>query len=305
MDRSFNPAIPDIIEARPHRFPWVNVVLFAATCASTSFVGAFLMASFRDDSWEHFTDGVLHHPLGLLLSGLPFSMAIMSILFSHEMGHYLTCRYYGIDASLPYFIPFPTLVGTMGAFIRIRAPIRDRGSLLEMGIAGPIAGFIVAVAVLMISIPYGRFVDPATMQGGFQVSDPLILKLTQHLLGVTPPQGMDTYMHPASLAAWFGFFVTALNLLPAAQLDGGHVIYAIFPRHHRWISFSVAALLIPLAIFYWVGWGLWIVILLILRLYHPPTVNNEAPIQTRHIVLGLIGLALFILCFTPAPFVLN
>jgi membrane-associated protease RseP (regulator of RpoE activity) len=234
---------------------------------------------------------------------LPFCIAIMSILFSHEMGHYLTCRYYGIDASLPYFIPFPNPVGTMGAFIKIRSPIPDRASLLEVGIAGPIAGFVVSVAALAVSMGYGRFVSPATVEGGIQLGEPLIFKAVQYLLGMTPPAGMETYMHPVSFAAWFGFFATALNLLPAAQLDGGHVIYAIFRRYHRWISISVVAVLLPLAIFYWVGWGVWIVLLLVLRLYHPPTLDDDAPIQPRHIALGLIGLALFILCFTPAPFV--
>lgn len=305
MNSSFNPAIPYIIEARPRRFPWLNVVLFVLTCVSTLFVGALLMADFHGTSYELVSQDLRHHLLGLLLSGLPFSFAIMSILFSHEMGHYLTCRYYGIDASLPYFIPFPNPVGTMGAFIRIRSPIRDRGSLLEVGIAGPIAGFVVAATVLVISMRLARFVDPSTLQDGIQLGEPLIFKVVEYLMGMTPPAGMETYMHPVSFAAWFGFFATALNLLPAAQLDGGHVIYAIFRGYHRWISIGVVAILVPLAVFYWIGWSVWIVLLLVLRLYHPPTLDDQAPIQPRHIVLGLIGLVLLILCFTPAPFVLN
>jgi Zn-dependent protease len=305
MNSSFNPAIPYIVGTRPQRFPWVNVLLFAMTCVSTLLMGALLMADFHGASFDVITESLRQNPLGLLFSGLPFSLAIMSILFSHEMGHYLMCRYYGIDASLPYFIPFPNPVGTMGAFIRIRSPIRDRRSLLEMGIAGPIAGFIVAVAVLVISVRYGRFVEPSTVEGGFQIGEPLIFKLVQYLLGMTPPPGMETYLHPVSFAAWFGFFATALNLLPAAQLDGGHVIYAIFRRYHRRISAGVVAVLIPLGIFYWVGWMVWVVLLLVLRLYHPPTMDDEAPLKPRHFALGWIGLALLILCFTPAPFVIN
>src|SRR4030095_15068674 len=189
MNSSFNPAIPYIVATRPRRFPWLNVVLFVLTCASTLFVGALLMADFYGASVEVFIESLQVNPFRVVLSGLPFSAAIMSILFSHEMGHYLTCRYYGIDASLPYFIPFPSLVGTMGAFIRIRSPIRDRGSLLEMGIAGPIAGFVVAVAVLVLSLGHGRFIEPEKFAGSIQLGEPLILKLVEFLIGGTPPQG--------------------------------------------------------------------------------------------------------------------
>ena len=228
----------------------------------------------------------------------------MSILFAHEMGHYLTCRYYGIDASLPYFIPFPNPVGTMGAFIKIRAPIQDRGSLLEVGVAGPIAGFVVAVAALALSMGHARFVTPETLETGILLGEPLIFKLVEYLAGMTPPEGMDTFLHPVSFAAWFGFLATALNLLPAAQLDGGHMTYALFRNHHKRISLAVVVILVPLAIFYFTGWFVWIVLLLVLRLGHPPTMDDSIPLRPRHTVLGWIGLAMLILCFTPAPFTL-
>jgi membrane-associated protease RseP (regulator of RpoE activity) len=241
-----------------------------------------------------------------LLAGLPFCLAIMSILVSHEMGHYLTCRYYGIDASLPYFIPFPNPVGTMGAFIRIRAPFQDRGSLLEVGVAGPIAGFIVTLVVLVLSMREGQFVPlEALEEGSIFLGEPLIFRIAAYLMGMTPPPGMDVYMHPVCFAAWCGLLATALNLLPAAQLDGGHVVYALFRGYHRWISAAAVGALVPLSIFYWGGWWLWIVLLLVLRLYHPPTLNDSAPLRRRHVALGWIGLAILVLCFTPAPFVLN
>jgi len=297
MDQSFNPAVPYLSEARPRKFPWVNVVLFLLTCLSTLLTGTFMMMGFNAPVTED-----LFRPSSLLM-GLPFCVAIMSILFAHEMGHYLLCRYYGIDASLPYFIPVPilSLVGTMGAFIKIRGPIGNRGSLLEVGVAGPIAGFVVAVIALVVSIGHSRFVVLQPSSDTILLGEPLIFKAVQYLTGMTPPAGMDVYLHPVSMAAWFGFLVTALNLLPAAQLDGGHIAYALFRRQHRWISLGVVLSLVPLAIFYFTGWWLWIVLLLVLRLYHPPTLDDSAPLRPRHIVLGLIGLALLVLCLTPAP----
>lgn len=268
-------------------------------------MGAALTAGYNQTVYNVAAERYWQDPF-FLLAGLPFCIAIMSILISHEMGHYLTCRYYGIDASLPYFIPFPNPVGTMGAFIRIRSPFPDRGSLLEVGVAGPIAGFIVTVIVLILSMGKGQFVPLETLEeGSIFLGEPLIFKAVAYLMGMTPPPGMDVYMHPLCFAAWFGLLATALNLLPAAQLDGGHAIYALFSGYHRWISVAVMAALAPLAIIYWGGWWVWIVLLLVLRLYHPPTLDDSAPLQPRHVVLGWIGLAILILCFTPAPFIFN
>lgn len=302
MNSSFDSASEVLLDTRPRKFPWLNVVLFLATCGSTLFIGALLMSDFNGQIERIFPDLWLH-PL-TLLRGLPFSAAVMSILFAHEMGHYLTCRYYGIDATLPYFIPFPNPVGTMGAFIKIRSPIYDRGSLLDVGIAGPIAGFVVAVAALVLSMGYSRFVVLQDLQGGLMLGEPLIFKIVAFLTGMRPPEGMDVYMHPVSFAAWFGFLATALNLLPAAQLDGGHVIYALFRGYHTWISRAVVALLVPMAIFYWSGWWVWVFLLLLLKLRHPPTIDDSVPLKRRHIILGWTGLVMLILCFTPAPFVL-
>src|SRR5262249_51162085 len=146
----------------------------------------------------------------VIFSGLPFCIAIMTILFAHEMGHYLTCKHYGISASLPYFIPMPIpLVGTMGAFIRIRSPIQHRPALLDVGIAGPIAGFVLAVPTLIIGLMRSGFVA-VTPGSGFGLGEPLIFKIAIFLLHKTPPPGMDLYIHPIAFAAWFGFFATAM-----------------------------------------------------------------------------------------------
>jgi membrane-associated protease RseP (regulator of RpoE activity) len=303
MNSSFDPATGYFIEVRPRPFPWLNVILFLLTCLSTLIVGTLWMLSFKRIPFE-FWD--LLNP-AQWIHGLSFSIGIMSILFSHEMGHYLTCRYYGVDATLPYFIPFPNHAGTMGAFIKIRSPIYDRGSLLEIGVAGPIAGFVVAVAVLFIALAQPqRFIPLETMVGDGTIffGEPIIFNLGQYLTGTTPPPGMDAEFHPLGFAAWFGFLVTALNLLPAAQLDGGHITYAMFGRYHTWISRAVVVILLPLAIFYWAGWFVWIVLLLVIRLRHPQTIDDSIPLRPRQIVLGLIGYLLLILCFTPAPFIL-
>src|SRR3954471_55592 len=163
MDNSFNPAAEILFEeARRQKFPWVNVTLFGLTCLSTLFVGTALMAEYTNSLGDFlpFFGDILRSP-SLLLKGLPFSLAIMTILLGHEMGHYLTCRYYGIDATLPYFIPAPTLVGTMGAFIKIKSPIQHRAAVLEVGIAGPIVGFVLAVPTLIVALACSRYAPQA------------------------------------------------------------------------------------------------------------------------------------------------
>jgi len=307
MDNTFNPSAEILLEEAPQqKFPWLNVVLFVLTCLTTMVTGTFLMTSFNNTftSFSGFFREVFRSP-SILVNGLPFSLAIMSILLAHEMGHYLTCRYYGIDATLPYFIPAPTLIGTMGAFIRIKSPIQHRAALLEVGIAGPIAGFVLAVPALIIALRKSGFtaIDPAA--SSVMLGEPLIFKAMEFITGKIPPAGMDINLHPIGFAAWFGFFATALNLLPVGQLDGGHVSYALFRGIHRRISEAFVFTLIPLGIFYWRGWLLWSVVLLLIGLRHPVTLDDSVPLRDRHLWLGWIGLAMFVLCFTPIPFYIN
>jgi membrane-associated protease RseP (regulator of RpoE activity) len=308
MDNSFNPPAEVLFEqARTQRFPWVNVALFGVTCLSTMVTGCLLNASFTNSFTDvtGFLKEIVKSP-SVLFTGLPFSLAIMTILLAHEMGHYLTCRYYGIDATLPYFIPAPTLVGTMGAFIRIKSPIQHRAALLEVGIAGPIAGFILAIPTLVIALTKSTFVTVAPSTGsGFELGEPLIFKAFEAVMGRMPPAGMELNLHPIGFAAWFGFFATALNLLPVGQLDGGHVAYALFGENHRRISQAILFTLIPLGIFYWQGWLLWSAVLLFIGLRHPITLDDSIPLSKRHSRLGWIGLAMFVLCFTPMPFYIN
>lgn len=308
MNNSFNPPAEILFEEAPEqKFPWINVALFALTCLSTLIVGTGLMASFDHalgDSFGSFFGDIFRRP-SILLKGLPFSLSIMAILLAHEMGHYLTCRYYGISATLPYFIPAPTFVGTMGAFIKIKSPIHHRAALLDVGVAGPIAGFVFAIPTLIIALERSRFDVPDPSDGVFILGDPLIFKLFQALMGMTPPAGMELYIHPIGLAAWFGFFATALNLLPVGQLDGGHIAYALFGRFHKRISQGFLFVLIPLGVFYWHGWLLWSAVLLFIGVRHPITLDDSIPLRRRHVWLGWFALAMFIVCFTPMPIHIN
>jgi membrane-associated protease RseP (regulator of RpoE activity) len=308
MAKSFNSPAEILFErARERTFPWVNVALFALTCLSTLAMGNILMAGYTNsvNDLPSLIRLVLQTP-STLLNGLPFSLAIMTILLGHEMGHYLTCRYYGIDASLPYFIPVPTLpVGTMGAFIRIKSPIHHRAALLEVGIAGPIVGFVLAIPVLIIALAKSSYIAPLPAGSGFGLGEPLIFKAMAMLMGKTPPPGMEINLHPIGIAAWFGFFATALNLLPVGQLDGGHVSYALFGPGHRRISLAFLFTLIPLGLFYWPGWLLWTAVLLLIGLRHPVTLDDSVPLSKRHTWLGWLALAMFILCFTPMPIYVN
>ena len=256
------------------------------------------------DSFFPFTLAL--HPSNLVL-GIPFSFTLMLILLAHEMGHYLYCRRYGVSATLPFFIPFPTLIGTLGAFIRIRSPIRSRAILFDIGIAGPIAGFVVATSVLAIALGLSKpmFMVPtgAVIEPGY----PLIFHVMQHLLtalglthGIAALPFYRVSLHPTAIAAWVGMFATALNLLPGGQLDGGHIIFSLAPRAHRSISRLTILALIPMAYFFWVGWLVWAILLRFSGMRHP-MVPEWPEIRGGRRWLALFALLMLILTFTPAP----
>jgi membrane-associated protease RseP (regulator of RpoE activity) len=193
----------------------------------------------------------------------------------------------------------------MGAFIRIKSPIQHRAALLEVGIAGPIVGFVLSIPVLIIALAKSGYVTPDPAVAGIELGEPLIFKLLEAIMGKTPPPGMAINLHPIGIAAWFGFFATALNLLPVGQLDGGHVSYALFGQIHKRISQALMFTLIPLGLFYWQGWLLWTTVLLIIGFRHPVTLDDSIPLSKRHVWLGWIALAMFALCFTPTPIYVN
>jgi membrane-associated protease RseP (regulator of RpoE activity) len=233
-----------------------------------------------------------------LLLGLPFSLTLMFILFAHEMGHYLCARHYGVYATPPFFVPFPSLIGTFGAFIRIKSPIPSRAALFDIGIAGPIAGFIPACVALLVGLSLSHPIvgySSSEIQPGF----PRAFDLAAWLLHVGVPLS-SLSLHPIAAAAWVGMFATALNLLPGGQLDGGHIIFSISPRWHRWISLLTIFALVPLGKYLWMGWLLWSV-MLTLTLRHP-RVPRYPGVTGRRRVLVVCAALMLVLSFTPAPF---
>ena len=233
-----------------------------------------------------------------------FSLPLLAILLAHELGHYLVCRRYGIDASPPYFIPFPpqiSLVGTMGAFIRIREQIRDKRQLFDMAVAGPIAGFAVAVPLLAWGVSHSRVnPSPALAEGTVIFQYPILVQLFQKIFAGGTYTSVDVVEHPVFLAAWFGLFVTALNLLPLGQLDGGHAVYAVFGRFQRLLALPLLVVLAVLGL-KWPGWWVWVLFTLFTGLRHPPVSNEGEPLDDRRKLVAAGVLLIFVLCFAPVP----
>jgi membrane-associated protease RseP (regulator of RpoE activity) len=232
----------------------------------------------------------------------------MSILFAHEMGHYLACRYYGVDATLPFFIPAPGigLVGTLGAFIRIRGPIPHRRALFDIGIAGPLAGFAVCLPVLWLGVTEAQVVPATTPDANMlSLGEPLLFQWATVWLRGAAVEGHTLLLGPLGAAAWFGLFVTALNMMPVGQLDGGHVTHAMIRRHAVVVS-RLGILACAGLLFLRPTWLLWTVVLLVLaRRPHPPTLDDEQPLGRARFVVGLFGFAVFAVCFTPSPIVIS
>jgi membrane-associated protease RseP (regulator of RpoE activity) len=232
----------------------------------------------------------------------------MSILVSHEMGHYLACRYYRVDATLPFFIPAPAigLVGTLGAFIRIRGPIPHRRALFDIGLAGPLAGFAVCLPVLWLGIVEAKVVPSALSEAGvLSLGEPLLFQWATAFLRGSAQEGQTLMLGPLGEAAWFGLFVTALNMMPVGQLDGGHATYAMIRRHATIVSrlgiFACLGLLYSRPM-----WLLWTILLLVLaRRPHPPTLDDEQPLGRARVFVGLFSFVMFAVCFTPSPIMIS
>ncbi len=238
--------------------------------------------------------------------GLWYSLTILAILGCHEMGHYLACKYYGVDASRPYFLPAPLpLTGTLGAFIRIRSRIPHKVALFDIGIAGPIAGFVVAVPALFIGLALSTVVAlPEDQSNLMSMGEPLLFRGVAWLLFGTVPDDSTINLHPMAFAAWFGLLATALNLFPIAQLDGGHVAYAVLGRRAIWITMAMVFVAVGLT-YVSSSWIAWTVMLLLMLVFvgprHPPTLDDDVPLDTMRLWLALFALVMLVLCFTPAP----
>ena len=284
---------------------WLHVLLLVLTIASTTYAGLYHYLGFVSD----FSSNV---PLGpsirldqLIVRGFWYSGTLLAILGCHELGHYFACRYYDVDASLPFFLPFPiAITGTLGAVIRIREPIPAKRMLFDIGIAGPIAGFLVAVPTLIIGIAISHVVPLPPNFTGWELGEPLLFKGVSWVFWGTIPDGYSLNIHPMGFAAWWGLLATALNLFPIGQLDGGHISYSVLGHRATYVTLFTVLITIVLSFFSssWTVWtALMVVMLFLFGPRHPKVFDEHVPLDRTRMILALVALGMFIVCFTPAP----
>lgn len=264
-----------------------QLLLFALTFVTTLLAGAFLAG------------GNPLNGLGEIVPGLMFCVPLLSILGVHELGHYAAARRHHVDVTPPYFIPAPSFIGTFGAFIRIRSPVPHRNALLDIGASGPFAGALLAVPILLIGLGMST-VRPSAGLAGIPLGESLLFRGASWLVLGEIPNGYDVVLHPVAFAGWIGLLVTALNLLPSGQLDGGHIAYALFGPSYEKVARAIPFALLPMGLF-WGGWVVWAVMLFFLGTRHPAPVFDEIPLSRGRRVVGALSGALFLLCFTPSP----
>ncbi len=266
---------------------WIHIGLFAATVATTTLAGAQSMNSIGE----------------IIVSGLPFSLTIIAILLSHEMGHYLAARHFGVRATLPYFIPFPSIIGTMGAVIKIKSKIQDRRALLYIGAMGPLVGFLLSLIAAIVGIYLSEIKQLPLVSGEMTVpifGDSIIFSIITRIIHGKIPAGYDIFLAPYAWAGWIGFLVTSLNLMPMGQLDGSHILYSLIGNRQLFVGWSTFFGLVVLS-FIWQGWILWILMaLLFLRIGHPP-VDEGRPLSRKERMIGWTCVLIFILTFIPVP----
>ncbi len=291
------------------------LLLFALTFFTTTTLGPVMIVFGRTDMTTllgpllspQVINEVWRNP-ALLRMGLAFSLTALTILFAHEMGHYIACRRYGILSTLPYFLPVPFNFGTFGAFIKIKSPIQSKRQLFDVGIAGPIAGFVTLIPFLFYGIAHSL---PAPLH---EISEPvegtvalvllpghsLAIELVTWLFHGKLEPGMVLNLHPVAYGAWLGLLATAINLLPLGQLDGGHILYAATGRLQRRLALPLWILL-GLMGYYWRGWLLWCFVILLIGLYHPPVYDESEPLDAKRRLLAWLALVMFVLSFMPVP----
>lgn len=287
-------AMPGVVKPKPSN-PAINIALFVVTVISVLVISAL-------------NEGVdlLQNPFDII-KGLPFTLAFLAILGTHEFGHYFAARYHKVAVTLPYFIPFPTIWGTFGAFIQLRSPTLTRKQLFDVGIAGPIAGLVVAIPILFIGLANST-VETLPVAGGFIMEgNSIFYWLAKYAVfgQALPANGMDVFLHPLAWAGWSGLLVTAFNLFPVGQLDGGHVAFVLFGKATKIAGYVVVAAMVAAGYFFWQGWIFWaVMIFLFIGVGHPPPLNDLAPIGRGRKTLGYAMIVVFILLFTPVPLVI-
>jgi membrane-associated protease RseP (regulator of RpoE activity) len=286
-------ALPHLLQSPPSR-RWPGLVLFGLTVLSTLLVGASMAG------W------VPRRGLGALFTmGAPFALTLLAILGAHELGHYFAGRYHGVPVTLPYFIPMPlSIFGTMGAFIRLKAPPTNRRVLLAIAAAGPLAGLAVALPLLVVGLrlsPLGPLALPG--EGAVLEGNSLLYAGLKYLIfgRFLPGDGLDVHLHPIAFAAWAGLFVTGLNLIPAGQLDGGHAIYALIGTRARYLTMAITMALLGLGFFVWPGWYLWAGLVFVFGQTFATPLDDITRLDARGVALALLMLVVFALIFTPIP----
>lgn len=280
--------------------PLVNVVLLAATIFTTLFAGAsFAGVNALADVRAVLATGDLSRLASVLAAGAPFALTLLFILGVHEMGHYVAARLHGLQVTLPYFIPVPFGLGTFGAFIQLRSPVENRKALFDVGLAGPLAGFVVAIPLMVVGLLQSEIVP--RVAGAGQLGSSL---LTRWLVDAIVPHAANQAVALGSIAiaAWFGLLVTGFNLLPMGQLDGGHIAYAALGKAARPLAIATFGLLLFMGFTMWSGWLTWASLALITGLGHAEPLNDITPLDGGRQFIGLLTLGLFFLLITPKPF---
>jgi hypothetical protein len=286
-----------LVEGRPSARAGLSALLFLLTCLTTLMAGSGAFLSFDPFAQP-----------ARLLTGVPFAFTLLAILGTHEFGHYFTARYHGAAVSLPYFIPAPPpfLFGTLGAIIRMGSAIRDRNALFDIAVAGPLAGLAVAVPALLVGLSWSAVA--AIPEGGHIVfGDSLLMRFLVFLTFGRIPEGMDVFVHPVALAGWVGLFVTALNLFPVGQLDGGRIAYALFGRRHRVVGRLTVGSLVALAAITWSpNWLVWAaLVFFFVGFRHGPPLDDVTPLTPGRRLVGYLCFALLVLLIPPVPLELN
>ena len=280
---------------------WKHVLLLVLTICTTTFVGSSYYISFASD----FGRRAVSFNAVLLLQGLWYSVPVLLILGAHEMGHYLCCRHYNVDASLPYFIPLPLFpTGTLGAVIKIREMFPTRTILFDIGVAGPIAGFVALLPLLVWGMALSQVVPAPRIESGLAFGEPLLFRFVSWMMFGAIPDSQALNAHPMVFASWFGMLATALNLLPFGQLDGGHLTHATLQRHSTIIS-GVTVLAAVIMCFFSTSWlattVIMVVMLFVVGPRHPRVLNEDEPLGPGRNATAVFALVMLILCFTPIP----
>ena len=283
---------------------WLNGLLFGLTVLSTWFAGMFFGLSFLAADGGPGPSVFDPQTIGL---GFSYTLSLLTILVGHELGHFLTCRRYGVLATWPYFLPGPPFLGTFGAFIRIKSPIRFKRQIFDVGANGPLAGFALTVPVLVVGLAFSKVRPFAETADTITFGEPLLFKMLSGLFFGGVPDGSALALHPVGFAGWVGLLVTSLNLVPIGQLDGGHIAYALLGRRARFLSRVMIGFLALMGVFFHLTWLILAAVILLfefkskMRLRHPPVLDEDAPLGPRRTILSVVIVLIFVLSFIPDP----